>query len=141
MPLRDRLILGVVAVVLALCARYAAADPVTVTWTNTADEGFPPATRALLCVGQFCSMADTMCAPGATCETTHNLAPGTYEGAELMVSAPQFGLAWSVPVPGAVVIPAANPTGGVCQHDADGNGVVTTADFGSFWNEFRNGCD
>ena len=140
MDFRERATVAVVAVLLALCARYAAADPVTITWTNTADETFPPATKALLCVGQFCSIAETNCPPGATCETTHNLAPGTYSDAQLMVSSPQFDYAWSIPVPGEVVVEPLNPDGGQCVHDSNGDGAVTTADFGSFFYEFRNGC-
>jgi len=139
MDWKTRATLLIVALVLAFAARFAAADPVTITWTNTADESYPPATKALLCVGQFCSMASTLCAPGATCETEHNLPPGEYSDALLMVSAPELDFAWSIPVPGPLVVEALNP-GGVCQHDSNGDGVVSTADFGSFFLEFRNGC-
>jgi hypothetical protein len=121
-------------------AGVARADPVIVTWTNTANASFPPATKALLCVGEFCSMASTLCAPGATCETEHNLPPGEYTDAYLMASSPEFGFAWSVPVPGTLAVEAQNPTGGVCQHDSNGDGVVSTVDFGSFFREFRSGC-
>jgi len=139
MDMKTRAALIFVAVTMAFAVRIAAADPVTVAWTNTADETYPPATQAMLCVGQFCSMAPTNCAPGATCETEHNLPPGEYAEAYLMVSAPPFGFAWSVPVPGVLVVESQNP-GGVCQHDSNGDGVVSTADFGTFWGEFRNGC-
>lgn len=119
-------------------AGIARADPVTVTWTNTADASYPPATKALLCVGQFCSIAPTFCAPGATCETEHNLPPGEYQ-ADLMVSSPELDFAWSVPVPGPLVVEDLSP-GGVCQHDSNGDGSTTTADFWDFLDEFRNGC-
>lgn len=121
-------------------AGIARADPVTVTWTNTADASYPPATVALVCVGQACSMAAADCAPGATCETLHDLPPGDYPSAYLMAAAPAEGLSWSVPVPGPLVVEELEPTGGVCRHDADGNGVVTTADFPSFYQELTRGC-
>lgn len=128
------------ALVLLVVTAPASADPVSVEWTNTAGEGVPEATHALLCAGTACSLAQTACAPGARCETAHDLPPGEYADAYLMISAPAEGWSWSLPVPGPLVVEPAEPSGGTCQHDADGNGVVTTADFSSFLSEMWNGC-
>ena len=139
MDWRNRAVLFLVAIVMAFAARLAAADPVTVPWVNTAPPGMTPATKALLCVGQFCSLQTTYCQPGERCETEHNLPPGEYDDAYLMISAPEAGYTWSVPIEGTLVVDPVSQ-GGTCQHDSNGDGVVSTADFGTFWSEFRNGC-
>lgn len=118
------------------------ADPVSITWFNQADIIYPPVTKALLCVNEFCSMDSLICMPQETCTSFHNLPPGTWPEAELMVSAREFGYVWSPPVmsPTPLVVEPLT-VDGVCFHDSNGDGTVSTADFGTFFSEFRHGCD
>lgn len=117
---------------LATCARSAGANPEPVRFRNPGAEHAYDAVEVMAPGLPAPVLLPVACAPGATCSAVVGLPPGNYPGLQIRARSGDRVSPLSNALDRVVAVPVP------CTFDADGNGVLTAADFATFLHHYES---